>query len=174
MKRRDALKTLMLATGGALALPSWAMGWNKASLPLTSTIFSESELATLSSIVDTILPYNGTLGGLSLGVDSFLSGLISECYETEVQEVIKARFQALDEKANSQFGENFTQCSPSDREQLLLSFSKSKNEMDQEFFKFMKEQAIRGFETSEIVMVEYHGYEIMPGHFFGCVDVEEK
>ncbi len=174
MKRRDALKTMMLATGGALVLPSWALGWNKASLPITSTIFSESELATLSSIVDTILPSNGTLGGLSLGVDDFLAGLISECYETEVQEVVKARFQALDKKAQSDFGMNFKDCSASDREDLFLSFSNSSDEMDQEFFKFMKEQSIRGFETSEIVMVEYHGYEIMPGHFFGCVDVEEK
>lgn len=174
MKRRDALKTMMLATGGALAFPSWAMGWNKNSIPLTSNIFTESEQAILSSIVDTILPSNGTLGGISLGVDTFMAGLISECYEPEVQTVVKARFQMLDEKANDEFGKDFTNCSASDREKLLLSFSESSVELDQEFFKFMKEQAIRGFETSEIVMVEYHGYEIMPGHFFGCVDVQEK
>ncbi|RNC85988.1 MAG: gluconate 2-dehydrogenase subunit 3 family protein [Balneola sp.] len=174
MKRRDALKTLMLATSGALVMPSWAIGWTRDSLPNISAVFTETELALLSSIVDTILPSNGTLGGLSLGVDTFLAGLISECYETEVHEIVKARLRALDEEAVKDFDINFKDCSAPNREKLLLSFSESSDEMDQTFFNFIKEETIRGFETSEVVMVEYHEYEIMPGHFFGCIDVEEK
>ena len=35
----------------------------------------------------------------------------------------------------------------------------------------MKSETIRGFNTSREVMLQYLNYKIVPGHYYGCVDV---
>ncbi|MBO6523715.1 MAG: gluconate 2-dehydrogenase subunit 3 family protein [Balneolaceae bacterium] len=174
MKRRDALKTLVIASGGAVALPSWAFGWKAEEMKAFNTTFTEYEISIISSIVDTIIPSNGEIGGLSVGVDQFLVGLISRCYEEEFRGKIRANLYELDEAAGNAHGKVFSECERKEQEELLLAMSSDDDENDEDFFKFMKDQTVRGFETSEEVMLNYHGYVMMPGYYDGNVDVEVK
>ena len=171
MKRRDAIKTLMLASGGALALPSWAMNWSSKDVPDFDGIFSEVELKLISSIADTIIPTNGEIGALSVEVDKFLAGLISECYDQDFQNDIKKHLKALEQSSQGKYNRSFAECSQDEREPMLLKLEAG-NENEEAFFDFMKSQTIRGFETSKEVMVEYHDYVMMPGFYDGDVDVE--
>lgn len=170
MKRRDALKNLLFASGGMITLPAWTVNWNLNSIPLSNNIFNAEELRTLSSIVDTVIPSNGTIGGISVGVDTFLSGLISECYEKEIQQKIKANLLQL-EQNSQKINTSFSDCDPNTREKILSNMHSKVTER-QTFFEFMKDESIRGFETSEEVLVKYHNYVLMPGHYDGCVDLE--
>jgi hypothetical protein len=171
MKRRDALKSLALASGGLLTLPSWAIRWKPEDIPPYSDYYTELELRLISSITDTIIPSNGTIGALSVGVDVFLSGLIARCYDKEFGDGIKAKLKVVDMSARRVHGKSFTECTQAQREQLLTTMEQS-DEDDREFFGFMKSQTIRGFETSEEVTVDYHDYVLMPGFYDGNVDVE--
>ena len=42
---------------------------------------------------DTIIPAGDSIGALSVGVDKFLQKLIDKCYDSKVQENVKAHFQ---------------------------------------------------------------------------------
>ncbi len=172
MKRRDALKTLMIASGGAVTLPSWAFGWKAESILKYNTTFTDYEISIIASIADTIIPSNGTIGALSVGVDSYLVGLISQCYEEEFRGKIRANLYELDGAAKDMIGKAFGDCNQKERKELLLKMSSGDNEDNEDFFNFMKRQTIRGFETSEEVMVNYHGWVLMPGYYDGNVDVE--
>ncbi|MEX0719475.1 MAG: gluconate 2-dehydrogenase subunit 3 family protein [Balneolaceae bacterium] len=172
MKRRDAIKTLLMASGGVLALPSWAMNWKRQDIPDYDSSFNELELRLISSIADTIIPSNGEIGALSVGVDKFLAGLISKCYEEDFRDDIKKCLHQLQSSANSMHNLSFFDCEQADRESIFLAMNNDINENEEAFFSFMKSQTIRGFETSEEVLVNYHNYQLMPGFYDGNVDVE--
>ena len=162
----------MLASGGVLAFPTWAHGWKPEVMASYNTTFTDYEIRIISAIADTVIPSNGEIGALSVGVDKFLVGLISRCYEEEFRGEVRFNLQELDDSAKSAHGNGFADCTKEQREKLFLAMSSNGDENDESFFSFMKSQTIRGFETSQEVMVNYHGYVMMPGYYDGNVDVE--
>lgn len=171
MDRREALKTLAIASGGLIALPSWAMGWNAKSISFQPSVFTETEQALIACVADTIIPEQNSIGALSVGVDQFLVRLFEQCYEEDIQENIKNRLKKLNDLSGQANDMAFEECSQLQREELLLAFSESEDEGDTDFFNLMKSETIRGFRTSQIVMQNYLKYDLMPGHYDGCVDI---
>jgi hypothetical protein len=172
MKRRDTLKILMSASAGLVALPSWANAWSAHSMGSRTTLFSTEEQTILASIVDTIIPAGNSIGALQVGVDKFLQKLIDDCYEKEIQENVKLQLAKLEEAANKQYSKSFSNCDSTQRQELLVKFSTSEDKAENDFFKLMKSETIRGFSTSKEVMVNYLKYQQVPGHFYGCVDIK--
>lgn len=171
MNRRTSLKTLMAASGALIALPAWAEGWSVSDVKLGASIFSPIEQEMLSSVADTIIPAGNSIGALSVGVDKFLQKLFADCYESDVQENIKVQLEALE--ASSQLAHNkaYVSCDQAQRQELLLRLSVSGTKPEKDFFDLVKSETIRGFSTSKEVMLGYLDYKVVPGHYYGCVDV---
>lgn len=162
MNRRDSLKYLFAASGTLVVLPTWAEGWTRESI-IHHSSFSASEQETLASIVDTIIPAGDSIGALSVGVDKFLVKLIENCYEPDVQESIRKELALLTA---------FPGKSQKERESILTGMEKSDVASQSQFFKLIKAETIRGFNTSREVMLKHLKYKIAPGHYYGCVDVK--
>jgi hypothetical protein len=172
MNRRETLKKLVVASGGLIALPAWASGWKISDLTTHHTSFSVSEQNTLASVADTIIPAGNAIGALSVGVDKFLQKLIDKCYEKEIQDNVKTQLAGLENAAQAAQGKSFVLCDQLQRQALLLKLSTSETSTEKDFFKLMKSETIRGFNTSKEVMVGYHKFKLVPGHYYGCVDVK--
>jgi hypothetical protein len=172
MNRRLALKNLMLASGGLIALPAWAGEWSASDIADHSPSFSAKEQQTLAAVADTIIPAGNSIGALTVGVDKFLQKLIDNCYEKEVQSNTKQQLIALDVRAQQLHGKIFANCSQQQREEMLLKLGASQEKTEKDFFTLVKNETIRGFNTSKEVMVKYLKYEIAPGHYYGCVNVK--
>jgi hypothetical protein len=172
MNRRDTLKQLFLASGGLIALPSWARKWSAKDFTTFHSSFSVTEQEILASITDTIIPAGDSIGALSVGVEKFLEKLIDNCYGKEVQDNVKAQLAGLETSAQRIYGKSFIACDQSQRQELLLKLSSSENRNEKDFFNLMKSETIRGFTTSKEVMLKYLKYKVAPGHYFGCVDVK--
>lgn len=171
MNRRTSLKNLLVATGGLIALPAWAQEWSISDLSKLPSSFSASDQEILASVADTIIPPGNSIGALSVGVDKFLQKLIDNCYDAEVQENVRTQLSVLDDDAKNTYGNPFKSCDQLQRETLLTKMSVSENKKEKDFFDLMKAETIRGFNTSREVMLQYLNYKILPGHFYGCVDV---
>ncbi len=171
MNRRTSLKNLLVATGGLIALPSWAENWSVPGLAHLPSSLSPTNQEILASVTDTIIPVGNSIGALSVGVDKFLEKLIANCYEKDVQDNVAKQLEALDLSAKNTHGVSFKECTQTQREALLTGLSVSETKEEKDFFDLMKSQTIRGFNTSREVMLQYLNYKIVPGHFFGCVDV---
>ncbi|HKZ38334.1 MAG TPA: gluconate 2-dehydrogenase subunit 3 family protein [Chryseolinea sp.] len=171
MNRRTSLKKLLVASGGLIALPSWAQRWSLNDLTTHRSTFSLSNQETLASVTDTIIPAGNSIGALSVGVDKFLQKLFDNCYEKEVQENIKTRLTALEASAKSAYGNSFASSDQIQRQTLLENLSVSENKDEKEFFALIKSETIRGFSTSREIMLQFLNYKILPGHYYGCVDV---
>lgn len=173
MNRRDSLKYLFAASGSLVALPSWAEGWTSKGLTHLSS-FTSAEQEVLASVVDTIIPASPSsssgaseagnrIGALSVGVDKFIQKLIDNCYEPDVRKKVKEQLAALN---------GFPQLGQKEREARLLSLEASSVDAEKDFFRLMKSETIRGFNTSKEVMLNHLKYKIAPDHYYGCVDVK--
>lgn len=171
MNRRNTLKHLLAATGGLVALPSWANGWSVSSFKTYLSSFSKMEQEILSALVDTIIPAGTSIGAKSVGVDQFLQKLFDRCYEKEVQDNVKKQLGALDQAAQSAYQTSFAAANQTQREAIFLHLSQSVVKEEKDFFTLLKSETIRGFSTSEEVMVNYLKFKVAPGHYYGCVDV---
>lgn len=172
MNRRDSLRTLMLATGGFIALPGWAQNWTKESIDVSASMFSASQQDVLVSVVDTIIPQGNSIGALSVGVDKFLQKLIADCYDIDTQKNVKEQLEKLEQVAVTTYGKPFASSDQKQREELLMKLSGSDVKQEKEFFSLIKSETIRGFTTSREVMMNYLNYKPVPGHYYGCVDVK--
>ncbi|NBC03299.1 MAG: hypothetical protein GVY20_06295 [Bacteroidetes bacterium] len=172
MKRREVLKTLGLATAGLVTLPAWASGWKARDVAIESSTFSSSEQTILSSVADTIIPAKNNVGAIPQEVDKFLVRLFDECYEKDECKNIKQKLHLMNDRAIEEFEVPYTNCTLHQRKQVFLSFDNSVDESEQKFFDLVKNETIRGFRTSKVVMQDYHGYKVVPGFYNGNVDVE--
>jgi hypothetical protein len=170
MNRRDSLKTLMASAGSLVVLPAWAQQWTRESVPPLHGAFGTAGQQALTAITDTIIPPGNAIGALSVGVDKFLIGLLENCYEEEVQQNVKKQLAALDTRAQAAHQKDFASLDQSQREALLMSFARSEDKAEKDFFELMKSETIRGFNTSKEVMMGYLKYKMVPGHYYGCVD----
>jgi len=172
MNRRDTLKKLMIASSGLIALPAWAREWEASDLTAHHSSFSFPEQDMLASVADTLIPAGTSIGALSVGVDKFLQKLIDNCYEKEVQDNVKTQLAGLENAAQESHGKLFVACDQIQRQALLLKLSTSEIKAEKDFFNLLKSETIRGFNTSKEVMVGYHKFKLVPGHYYGCVDVK--
>jgi hypothetical protein len=172
MTRRETLRNLMVTTGALVALPSWAREWTKADLALHTSTFGTPEQALISNVADTIIPAGNSIGALTVGVDKFLQKLFDVCYEPEARENIKKQLANLESSAQKEYSKSFIECDQSSREKMLLKLESSTDQNEKDFFKTMKSETIRGFNTSKEVMTNYLKYKSAPGHYYGCVDLK--
>lgn len=174
MDRRKAIQNLAIVSGGLITLPQWMVSCGISDSNVHKTSFSVAEQKILAGITDTIIPAGNSLGALSVGVDKFLQKLIDDCYEKDVQDNFKVQLKGLNESAKVKHNTSFADCTPKQREGLLLKLSTSENKTEKDFFHLIKSETIRGFNTSQKVMQEYLGYKVAPGHYYGCVDVKSS
>ncbi|HTJ53259.1 MAG TPA: gluconate 2-dehydrogenase subunit 3 family protein [Cyclobacteriaceae bacterium] len=172
MNRRDSLKTLMTVSAGLITLPAWANNWTVKDVSAFASSFKIEEQNLLASVADTIIPAGNSIGALSVGVDKFLQKLLDDCYEKETQDNVKAQLAALNVTAMNLHTKPFSDCDQLQRQNMLLKFSTSENQQENEFFKLIKSETIRGFNTSKEVMINYLKYQPVPAHFYGCVDLK--
>lgn len=161
----------MITSGALISLPSWAEGWTLDKLILGKSSFGVDEQELLKSVADTIIPAGNSIGAVTVGVDKFLQKLFQDCYEKDVQANIKDQLLKLDKNAQDVNGKGFAACDQQQRQELLLKFSSSDDKAEKDFFDLVKSETIRGFNTSKEVMLNYLKYKVVPGHYYGCVDV---
>jgi hypothetical protein len=172
MNRRTAVKNFALASGALITLPSWMIQAGLSDQPTFLSGFTSEEQEVIAKICDTIIPAGNSIGAISVGVDKYLIKLIDDCFEPDIQSNVKKQLHSLQSSKLVNDDKPFTDLSPELRLQALKKLSVSTNKDEQEFFKLIKSETIRGFTTSQKVMVNFLGYKTAPGHYYGSVNVK--
>lgn len=174
MDRRHAVKQLVIASGSLISLPFWMTGCVEGDTAATHlTSFSVTEQELLATITDTFIPAGNAIGARAVGVDKFLQKLIDDCYDKEVRDNVKVQLKVLEASAKTTHSRSFGECTPLQREELLLKFSTSANKPEKDIFNLLRSETVRGFNTSKEVMEKFLNYKVAPGHYYGCVDQKE-
>jgi len=168
MKRRELIKSIGLAAAATSILPDWLQGWSVQKLT-PSLVFSEDQKDKLSLIAGTFIPEGAEKGANGVGVGKFLDVLFADCFTTADQNKIKDSLVEIDALAKLQFQQNFGQSTQQQREKVLQNLAT--NPTHKWAADTLRNETIRGYTTSEYVMVNYYHYVMAPGFYHGCVTV---
>lgn len=164
MKRRVAIRHLLVVAGGICVLPACSGRTDKASIALTKLDISRDQEELLAAIADTIIPPTDTPGAKEMGSHLFVLKMLDDCYETEDQKQFIAGLGQLDQQTKRLYGKTFLNSDSVQRQGILEAVEK-KDGFGPEvygFYKIMKEKTLQGFMTSKYVVEKIVKYEMIP------------
>ena len=177
MKRRLALKQMVLAAAAVAILPSCVFEKKKVSVALKQLQITGEQEEELGEIVDTMIPTTDTPGAKAVGAHLFVLKMIDDCYDKKTQEAFVKGLDEINIVADKKYGSSFIKCSMPERTEVLASMDKkvipSLTE-NVDFFPLLKQLTIQGYLTSQYVMQDVQGFKLIPGHFYGCVDTQKN
>ncbi|MFD3001664.1 gluconate 2-dehydrogenase subunit 3 family protein [Pontibacter toksunensis] len=174
MNRRVVIRNMALAVTGLVLLPGCDLSSKEAAAQELQPYLSSDQEGLLAHVVDTIIPATDTPGAKDLNVHLFVQKMVADCYEKEAQLNLVKGLEALKVKSKKKHGKAFEACTTDQRIGLLQGMQQSDEASENEFYKLVKELTVRGYMNSEYVMMNLTDYQAVPGHYYGCVPVEQK
>lgn len=163
MKRRVAIKQVLIFAGGMALLPSFLKAAGQASIDLKNLNVRVDEENLLAEIAEIIIPKTTTPGAKDLGLHLFVLKMVDDCYEKNVQQKFISglkTFEGLDETA---------------LKQAVISANSGKSDVSEDakaFYRLMKQQTINGYMNSKYVMTNLVVWELIPGRYNGYFPVK--
>jgi Gluconate 2-dehydrogenase subunit 3 len=177
MDRRELLKMIALATGGAVIGGEFFLAGCNNKDAGTGLTFSPDDISYLDEIAETILPKTNTPGAKDAEVGKFITVMVNDCYDEKDQAIFQEGMKKLDEACNKMHGHRFMKAEPGHRKELLIPIDKEakeyatnkKKEDPNHYFTMMKQLTLLGFFTSKPGMTECFNYQPVPGKYDGAV-----
>lgn len=175
MRRRSAIKQIMIIAGGLALMPSCMRDKGKASIVLSKLDISADEEDLLAEVGETIIPESETPGAKSLNLHLFVLKMVDACHNKQDQEFFIKGLHELDHLAERTHNNIFLNCSTEQRLSLLEDVEAhfEKNEDVHQFYGIMKRRTIQGYLNSKYVMTNLQKYELVPGRYNGYFPVEK-
>lgn len=138
--------------------------------------FTPHEFATVSAIVDLIIPETDTPGAKAAKVPEFIGVIVGEWYRDDERATFLAGLGEVDARSQRATGKNFVEAPPVEQIALLTGLDRELQAMKQQkqatgsnFFQRIKGLAIYGYYTSEIGMTRELHYQVIPGRYDPCM-----
>jgi hypothetical protein len=164
MKRRTAIRDMIVFAGGLTLLPSCVGHPEKASIALNNIDISAGQEKLLQAIASTIIPTTDTPGAGDVGSHLFVLKMLDDCYEKEVQDKFITGLDQLEKATNKRFGNSFVKCTGEQKEKILLEVEDKQGYPGEvfQFYEIMKRRTIEGYMTSKYVVVNIRHYTLIP------------
>lgn len=131
MERRELLKVIALFTGAAMVGGEFLLSGCKSDLTEAPT-FSESTMALLNEIGETIIPKTDTPGAKDANVAEVMKTVVTECYTPASQAAFMEGIVQIDKESKKKFSKNFMEMTIPQREELLTSLEEVANKYNDE------------------------------------------
>jgi hypothetical protein len=176
--RRAAIRRVSALLGGVALVGqgAWLAGC-AAGARAASELFSETDVALLGEIADTILPETSTPGAKAAGVGPFIALMVADTYHPYAQRLFVDGLATLERESLAQNGGGFMVSVPAARVALLERLDREAIEYMRQpgagdrphYFRLIKELTLLGYFTSEIGYTQAQRYVETPGRFEPCV-----
>lgn len=195
MDRRELLKMVALLTGGVViggeVFLTGCKSGGKADVG-----FTETNIALLDEVGETIIPATNTPGAKAAKIGEFMKIMVADCYTTEQQEAFNKGMNTLEEACKKANSKSFIECTPQQRHDFLAGlekeakeFNKTVEEKDKpkreefekaqraydfvpsplHYYTMMKQLTLLGFFTSKTGMTETMRHIPVPGKYDGAL-----
>ena len=184
--RREAILRVSAMLGGVALVGQAAMLAGCKGQQADSTAFSETDIAFLDEVAETILPETATPGAKAAGVGPFIAMMVIDTYDERERKVFRDGLQTLEDECHEMHGKSFMSAAPAERLILLEKLDDEqvqrmrkveyrngvKTDAMPHYFRMIKELALLGYFTSEIGYTQAMRYEETPGRYDPCVPYE--
>lgn len=176
MDRRTVIKNLSFITAGVILLPSCLQKDENVVVRLKNLSLNKIQDKTFSSLIDTLIPKTDTPGALDLKVDVFVLKMVDDCHTKKEQQDFMMGIDDLNDLSKKINGNFFSECSLQQRNTILSNLESRKDLPGTllAFYKIIKERTIQGYTTSQYVLTNQLGYELVPGRYNGYFPLRSK
>jgi len=178
MDRRELIQMIVAVTGCAFSANDalWAAaGDSQSPLPYTN-----SDIALLDDVAETILPRSDTPGARDAAVGQFIARYSAACYPPEHIALLKFGISDIDARMQALQSKEFRQAGGEAKISLLVSIDRQAKEHARlvdanpdghapHYFTLMKQLTLFGFFTSEPGATRVARYRPVPGRYKGCI-----
>jgi hypothetical protein len=183
MDRRELLKMVAAATGGIVIGGEFFLAGCKnpgAEVGVSNT-FTDSDIAFLDEVAETIFPKTSTPGAKDAKVGQFMTVMVNDCYEKKDQDAFHAGMKTLNEACKKMHGHDFMNAPPEHRKELLVALDKERGDYQKtkqkedpsHYFQYFKQLTIMGYFTSKEGRTGATRYEPVPGKYIGDLDYKK-
>lgn len=170
MDRRDLLKMIAAATGMAMVGGDlWAADLKSADAG--KVLFTQSDIAFLDEIAETILPKTTTPGAKDAACGATMAVMVADCYDLKSQTVFFEGLKTLKALSKQKFGKDFMQLTASQRHELLSTLDQQAKQAgassEPHYFTLLKQLTLFVFFTSKVGANEVLRYVAVPGRYDG-------
>jgi hypothetical protein len=178
MKRRDAIKSLLIVTGGVIVIPSCLQRDAESTIQLKHIKIDGSQEKQLAELAETIIPATATPGAKDTYAHRFALKMVDDCHDKADQEKFMKGFKEVDNLSKQHFNTTFLKSTPAQREQLVGELEKrlaapAADDNLAAFYKLYKGLVIQGYMGSKYVMGSVLKFELVPGRYNGASPVKQ-
>jgi hypothetical protein len=139
--------------------------------PQNGNLLSEHEMTVLYSLCETILPKTDTPSAVEVGCHEFVPHQLQHCHSKQQQDDCIHILNAVDMRANKDFGKPFPLLDPQQQQRLLANFESDdvSTDIEKGQFRFLKALIVFGYFTSEVGVTKVLNYQPVPGGFIGSI-----
>ena len=184
MNRRRALKQLAFLSGSLLLGPGCTFNPKRVSEVHDRLNITPEKKQLLTKVVHTLIPGSETPGSVDLDIHHFVLVMVYDMHDKRDRKAFLSGLQQIDELTIYQFDKAFSDCSVEQRERTLVHIYEesirvklllgSKFASISTFANLTKKYTIQGYLQSKYFLTEVDPYQLVPGHFNGCVPIERK
>jgi len=177
MNRRELLKMVAAATGGVVIGSEFFLAGckNPEAGVGESATFTESDIAFLNEVGETILPKTNTPGAKEANVGKYMTVIVTDCWEEKDQKAFHEGMKKLNDACKTMHGHGFMNASAEDRKKLLIAVDKEradhqknkKKEDPNHYFQSIKQWVIISYFTSKEGREGATNYIPVPGRYQG-------
>jgi hypothetical protein len=194
MIRREALR--LLAAGAAIPFVNHrmlaAMREARALVdaqPAAHTLNAHQQ-ATVGMMAELILPKTDTPGATEVGATQFIDLMLAEWYDQPERAVFLSGLADVDSRARSLFNKDFVDGSTVEQADILTALGEQMTEeiaklsdqprhgrgaapsLTHNFYAMLRRLTLTAYYTSEAGATEELHFEMIPGRYAGCVEME--
>lgn len=192
MNRREALR--LLAAGTALqfapvkllaALREARAAVGDQAPPRT---LNAHQYEAVKAMAERILPRTATPGATDVGAVDFIDLMLTEWYDEPQRSRFLKGLADVDARSQFLFASDFVACSPAQQAEILIALGESMTEeVDRRnaahtestvetegFYPMLRRLTLTAYYTSEAGATQELHFEMIPGHFDGCVPEQAK
>jgi hypothetical protein len=173
MNRRDALKSFVLAMGGAMVGANVILTGCAPENQIQGLDFSPKDIAFLDEIGEAIIPTTDTPGAKATKIGEFMVMMVKETYNAEQQEAFVNGLNALRSDFKTATGKDFMEVSVEERTAYLNDLHKAalaSEDKDPKVVLMLKDLTVLGYFTSEIGATQQLRYVETPGKYDPCME----
>lgn len=178
MKRRDALKSMVLMMGGTMVGANVILTGCAPEDRIEGLEFSDRDIVFLDEIGETIIPTTDTPGAKATEIGAFMVVMVKDTYNKEQQEIFVDGLNTLRKEFKDKVGSDFVEASPEERTNYLNEvYTKAQAEaadrQGPHYINMLKDLTVLGYFTSEIGATKALRYVETPGRYDPCVDYKK-
>lgn len=183
MNRREALKAVSLIMGGTvIGAQAFLSGCQNTTEEQRDEVFTNSDIALLDEIGETIIPATDIPGAKAVGIGDFMTMMVLDVYEEKNQEAFREGLDKIRGNFEDRYGHSFMEGAATERHEFLTELNnelevagqeKKDKEAPEHYFRIMKELTLLGYFSSEIGSRQALRYVETPGRYDGCMPYEK-